>query len=72
LNEKIILAAGLDVFENEPISLDNPLLKNRKVLLSPHTAALTNECKIRMAIETAQNIVDFFENKLNKSMVVKL
>ena len=72
LNEKIILAAGLDVFENEPISLDNPLLKNRKVLLSPHTAALTNECKIRMAIETAQNIVDFFDNKLNKSMVVKL
>ena len=72
LNEKIILAAGLDVFENEPISLDNPLLKNRKVLLSPHTAALTNECKIRMAKETAQNIVDFFDNKLNKSMVVKL
>ena len=72
LNKKIILAAGLDVFENEPISLDNPLLKNRKVLLSPHTAALTNECKIRMAKETAQNIVDFFENRLNKSMVVKL
>jgi D-3-phosphoglycerate dehydrogenase len=72
LNEKIILAAGLDVFENEPINLDNPLLKNRKVILSPHTAALTNECKIRMAKETTQNIVDFFENKLKKSMIVKL
>jgi len=72
LNEKIILAAGLDVFENEPINLDNPLLKNRKVILTPHTAALTNECRIRMAKETAQNIIDFFEKKINKSMLVKL
>jgi len=72
LNEKIILAAGLDVFENEPINIDNPLLKNRKVLLSPHTAALTNECRIRMAKETAQNIIDFFENKINKNMLVNL
>jgi D-3-phosphoglycerate dehydrogenase len=72
LNEKIILAAGLDVFENEPINLDNPLLKNKKVLLSPHTAALTNECRIRMAKETAQNIVDFFEKNINKNMLVNL
>jgi len=72
LNEKIILAAGLDVFENEPLNLDSPLLKNRKVILSPHTAALTNECRIRMAKETIQNLVDFFENKINKTMLVNL
>ena len=46
--------------------------KNKKVILSPHTAGLTNECKIRMAKETTQNIIDFFENKLNISMVVKI
>jgi D-3-phosphoglycerate dehydrogenase len=72
LNEKIILAAGLDVFSNEPINLDNPLLKNKRIILSPHTAALTNECKIRMARETAQNIIDFFEKKINKNMLVNL
>ena len=72
LNEKIILAAGLDVFQNEPINLDNPLLKNKRVILSPHTAALTNECKIRMAKETAQNLVDFFEKKIDKKMIVKI
>jgi len=72
LNENIILAAGLDVFSNEPVSLDNPLLKNKKVILSPHTAALTNECKIRMGKETAQNIIDFFEKKINKNMIVNL
>jgi len=72
LNEKIIFAAGLDVFSNEPINLDNPLLKNKRIILSPHTAALTNECKIRMGKETAQNIIDFFEKKINKNMLVKL
>jgi D-3-phosphoglycerate dehydrogenase len=72
LNEKIILAAGLDVFSNEPINLDNPLLKNKRIIMSPHTAALTNECKIRMGKETAQNIIDFFEKKVNNNMLVKL
>jgi D-3-phosphoglycerate dehydrogenase len=72
LNEKIILAAGLDVFSNEPINLDNPLLKNKEIIMSPHTAALTNECKIRMGKETAQNIIDFFEKKVNKNMLVNL
>jgi len=72
LNENIILAAGLDVFVNEPIDLGNPLLKNKRVILSPHTAALTKECKIRMAKETVKNIIDFFDKKVNNSMIVKL
>ena len=72
LTEKVILGAGLDVFSNEPISLDSPLLKNKKIILSPHTAALTNECKVRMGKETAQNIIDFFEKKVNKIMQVIL
>ena len=72
LNENIIFGAGLDVFEKEPVNIDNPLLKNEKVLLSPHSATFTNECKSRMSIETTKNIIDFFENKLDKSMIVKL
>ena len=72
VNEKIILGAGLDVFSTEPINLNSPLLKNKRIILSPHTAALTNECKIRMGKETAQNIIDFFEKKINKIMLVNL
>ena len=72
LKSKIIFAAGLDVFENEPPNLNNPLLKNNKVLLSPHSATFTNECKSRMSIETVQNIIDFFENKTKSYMVVKI
>ena len=72
LRDDIIFGAGLDVFDKEPIDKNNPLINNKKVLLSPHSATFTNECKSRMAIETTKNIIDFFENKLDKSMIVKL
>ena len=72
LNNKIIFGAGLDVFEKEPINMDNPLIKNKRVLLSPHSATFTKECTARMGIETVQNLIDFFENKIKKNMIVKL
>ena len=72
LNEDLIFGAGLDVFEKEPPSLDNPLLKNEKAFLSPHSAVFTEECLSRMGIETVQNIIDFFDNKLEKSKIVKI
>ena len=72
LKENIIFGAGLDVFEEEPVDETNPLLSNKKVLLSPHSATFTNECKSRMSLETTKNIIDFFGNKIDKSMIVKL
>jgi len=72
LNEGLIFGAALDVFSNEPVENNNPLLKNKKIILSPHSATFTDECTSRMAIETIKNIIDFFENKLDKSMIVKL
>ncbi|MDB3895441.1 hydroxyacid dehydrogenase [Candidatus Pelagibacter sp.] len=72
LKEDLIFGAGLDVFEIEPPELNNPLLKNDKVFLSPHTAAFTEECMTRMGKETIQNIIDFFDEKLEKFKVVKL
>ncbi len=72
LNKNMILGAGLDVFEKEPPDPNNPLLKNKKVFLSPHASTFTEECTERMGIETIQNIIDFFDAKLDKSMIVKL
>jgi len=72
LKENLIFGAGLDVFETEPPEQNNPLLKNDKVFLSPHTASFTEECMTRMGKETVQNIIDFFDNKLETSKIVKL
>ena len=72
LNKGIIYGAGLDVFEKEPPDNDNPLLTNKKVILSPHAATFTKECLSKMSIEAVQNVIDFFEKKLHKSVIVKL
>lgn len=43
LNEGWIRGAGLDVFEQEPIQNDNPLLKMDNVILTPHALAQTDQ-----------------------------
>jgi len=72
LNNKIISYAGIDVFEKEPPEENNPLLSNKRVLLSPHAATFTKECLENMSIETVNNIIDFFEKKIDKSKIVNL
>ena len=72
LNEGLLFGAGLDVFEKEPLDITNPLIKNKKIILSPHSATFTKECTTNMGVQTVQNIIDFFENKINEIMVVKL
>ena len=72
MSRNIIFAAGLDVFEKEPPNLDNPLLKNKRVLLSPHPATVTKECLENMSLETAQNIIGFFNEKIEKTKIIKL
>jgi phosphoglycerate dehydrogenase-like enzyme len=43
LNDNQIAAAGLDVLEQEPTPVDNPLLKMDNVLVTPHLAAFSQE-----------------------------
>lgn len=65
-----VAAAGLDVFEDEPPRPDNPLLGFDQVLLSPHIAGVTDGAAIRMALGSAQNILDFFAGKIDPKLIV--
>jgi D-3-phosphoglycerate dehydrogenase len=65
-----IAGAGLDVFEEEPPPEDHPLFALENVILSPHSAGLSKEAAIRMAISTAKNVLAGIDGKLDPSMVV--
>ena len=64
LQNNEIAGAGLDVFENEPVSENNPLLSLDNIILTPHSAALTRECVIRMAVEAARCVLAVFDNRV--------
>ena len=72
LNEKIIKSAGIDVFESEPPDPSHPFFKLDNILLTPHNAALTLECRMRMSQEAAENIYFYLKekNKLNYENLV--
>lgn len=57
LQEGRLAGAGIDVFSEEPVNPDNPLLRSDKVILSPHVAGGTNESRVRMLQVTVDNVV---------------
>ena len=72
LDSKKIQGAGMDVFVSEPPESNHPFFKLNNILLTPHNAALTLECRERMSLEASQNIVFFLKNmsKLNVENLV--
>ena len=56
LREGRIAAAGLDVFEKEPIDQDNPLLSMDNVVVTPHSAGTTWDTWFRRAEFAYENM----------------
>ncbi|MGQ9616371.1 MAG: hydroxyacid dehydrogenase [Spirochaetota bacterium] len=56
-----ISGAGLDVFDKEPPDEKNPLLSMDNVILTPHSAALTKECVLKMALSATRRVIDLFD-----------
>ncbi len=70
LNTHALAGAGLDVFQDEPPAAHHPLFGREDVILTPHTASLTTESAIRMAVVSIQNALDYFEGRLNPALIV--
>ncbi len=49
-------AFALDVFEEEPVSPDSPLLKFDNCVVTPHLGASTSEAQVNVAIEIAETV----------------
>jgi D-3-phosphoglycerate dehydrogenase len=65
-----LMGAGLDVLEVEPSTAANPLFSRPNVIISPHSAASTEEGTARMARIAAQNILDVLDGKPDPAMMV--
>jgi glyoxylate reductase len=57
LREQWIEGAGIDVYEEEPLATDSPLMGLDNVTLSPHLGSATRTARMRMAELTAQNLL---------------
>jgi len=69
LEEGWIAGAALDVFEQEPTPIDNPLLKLVNVVVAPHISSATHETRSKMAEMVSENLVSFFQGKKPPNLV---
>ena len=58
-----IFAAGIDVFEREPVPTDDPLLAQGNAVVAPHIASASIPTRIRMATLAAENLVAVLQGK---------
>jgi lactate dehydrogenase-like 2-hydroxyacid dehydrogenase len=70
LSEEAIAGAGLDVFEKEPVPLDDPILKLQNVVLAPHIGSSTQQAREAMAICNAESIVAVMRGEIPPPNVV--
>jgi D-3-phosphoglycerate dehydrogenase / 2-oxoglutarate reductase len=64
-----VSSAAFDVFEKEPVSPDNPLLKHPRVICTPHLGASTQEAQGKVAVQIAEQVTSFFKNKILSGVI---
>lgn len=71
LEEKWIAGAGLDVFEKEPIDLNNPLLKMNNVVVTPHSAYYSDNALKRLRTSVGKETTRVLSGKWPQNVVNK-
>jgi len=69
LREGQIRAAGLDVFEREPLNTDSPLLQLNNVVATPHIGSATHETREAMATCAVDNLLAALAGERPKNLV---
>ena len=64
-----IAGAAVDVFEQEPVSPDNPLLKLENIVVTPHHICLTDECINTIAASVFSACRDVAAGRVPKNVV---
>lgn len=72
LKNNKIFAAGLDVYEQEPIDSDNELLKLPNAVTLPHIGSATDKTRLDMAVAAANYLVQALLGELPKGTVPEL
>lgn len=71
LKKREICAAGLDVYEKEPVEPNNPLLYMKNVVTLPHIGSATLETRYKMAKLAAENLIKGLQGEIPPSLINK-
>jgi len=69
LDSRSIAGAALDVFSQEPLPHNHPLLHRENVLLTPHIAGITEESMHRMGVGAAREAIRVLNGELPENLV---
>ncbi len=69
VRDGVISGAALDVFMEEPVKEDNPLLTLDRVIISPHNAGTSVEGKNKVVEMAVQNVIDIHEGRLPRGLL---
>src|SRR3954452_11203630 len=69
LRDRRIAGAGLDVFEQEPVDPDDPILTLQNVVVTPHALCWTDECERIMGESVLRSIQEVAAGKVPTNVV---